>query len=163
MKKVISLLLTLLLTLSLTCPALAESEALTMEGSLVASMDLPVSSWVADESSHAMFVALAMLDAVLSGNERASDIATDALLNGAIYIGYTGESVSCYIFGLSTCLSYTYVPATGPSAVLLPMGEADAATMMAAMQTEAQLQSCSEVNVDMVLAMMQMLMGALVQ
>lgn len=163
MKKLISLMIALLLTLTLACPALAESDVLTMEGSLVVAMEMPVASWVADENSQAMFVALAMLDCVLSGDDRASEVSTDALLNGVTYVGYNEESVSCYIFGLNTCLTYTYAPATGPSAVFTPMGEADAAAMMAAIQTETPMMGCSELSVDLVLAMMQMLMGALVQ
>ena len=163
MKKLISLLAALLL--ALTCPALAlaESETLPMEGSLVGAMAMPLESWMADEQSHAMFTALAMLDCVLTTDPRAADVSTDAMLNGVIYIGATEDSVRCYIFGLNTCLTYTFSADNVASATLTPMGDATAEATMPILAKQQQLTGYHVVNVQYVLQMMEMLMTALVQ
>lgn len=164
MKKLITLLLLTALAAALFAPAaLAESEALPMEGSLVGAMGMPLESWMADEQSHAMFAALAMLDCVLTTDSRVADISTDAMLNDAIYIGATGDSVRCYIFGMNTCLTYTFSMDNVASATLTPMGDATADAMMPILAKQQHLTTFQAVNVQYVLQMMEMLMNVLVQ
>lgn len=163
MKRFMTLLAALLLCLTLTLPALAESKPLTMEGSFVRAFGYSVEEWMATEASRATFVTLAMLDVSFSGDEQAGDVAIEALQEGVVYVGSNADSVACYLFGKTTCLTLAYAPATGSTAALIPMGDMDAATMMAALQAEKQYTTCGEVSVETVLTMMQLVVDMLVQ
>lgn len=163
MKKFAILLATLLLALNLTLPALAESEPLTMEGSLIKGFGYTVEEWMATDASRATFVTLAMLDMVLSGDDRVSDVATEALLEGSIYVACDADSVACYLYGKNSCLALDYAPEAGSTAEIVSLDGADAATRMAAVQLKKQYTICEQIDVQLVLMMMEVVMGALVQ
>ena len=62
-----------------------------------------------------------------------SDVATEALLEGTIYVASDEDSVACYLYGKLYCLALDYVPEAGAAAEIIPMGRNDAATMMASL------------------------------
>lgn len=162
MKRFASLLLALLL-LTLSLPALAEGEELTLEGSMLNGFGYGVGEWTNNEASRATFVTLSMLDAVLSGDERVSDVATEALLEGKIYVAADADSVSCYIFGTSLCLMVDYTPGVGSRAFIIDPAGMAPEEKMEALKTSLQLTDCWDVNAGDVLTMMQIVVDALVQ
>ena len=163
MKKIAALLAALLLALTLTLPVLAESEPLTMEGSLIGGFGYTVEEWMATDASRATFVTLAMLDMVLTGDERVSEVATEALLEGVLYVACDADSVACYLYGKSSCLMLDHVPGVGSTAEIIPMDGADPAALMEALKLKKQYTICEPIDVQMVLMMMEIVMGALVQ
>lgn len=163
MKKLASLLLALLLLTTLTLPALAEGEELTLEGSLLNGFEMSIADWTATEASRATFVTLAMLEGVLSGDDRVSEIATEALLDGVIYVGTDADSISCYLYGTSSCLMVDYTPGVGSRALIIDLAGMEPPAKMESLQAELALTECWPVDVEDVLMMMEIVMGALVQ
>ena len=163
MKKFASLLLAVLLLFT-ALPALGEGEELKLEGkSLLNGFEYGIAEWTATPASRATFVTMAMLDAVLSGDERVSDVATEALLNGQIYVAADADSVSCYLFGDTLCLMVDYTPAVGSRAFIIdPAGMAPEAKMED-LKASLQLTQCWPVDANDVLTMMQYVVDALVQ
>lgn len=163
MKKLVSLLLILVLALGLTCPALAESNELVMETTLLEIFEYSVDEWTTNDDNRTIFATMAMLDAVLTDDQRVSDIAAQALVNNVIYVAREENLVSCFLFGETTCLMIVYMPGVGANAAFTELSDDLALGLMEALKADSGVIAYWKVEAEDVLTMMQGVLDAINQ
>lgn len=115
MKKLLSLLMALLLTVALSVPAMAEDNTIEIEATLLSIVDMTADEWYASDESRVLLAACALMDVVMTENETAQSIAADAVLADSVYISCDAESglLAIHFWGDQYCLLVVYIPASG--------------------------------------------------
>lgn len=115
MKKLLSLLMALLLTVALSVPAMAEDNTIEIEATLLSIMDMTADEWYASDEARVLLATCTLMDVVLTENETAQTIAADAVLADGVYIGRDADSglLAIHFWGGQYCLIVVYIPASG--------------------------------------------------
>lgn len=119
MKKIASLLLALLMTVSVCTSALADEGAF-FQPRLLGSVEQPGSYWNSGDIMRATFVASILVDLVLAGQEGYSDTLIDgAIAQDACYFSYDAAEgiITLFAFGADHTLTLVYMPSTNSCGV----------------------------------------------
>lgn len=116
MKKLISLLMALLLTVALAAPAMAEGyNTIEIEPRMLNLLDLSAEAWYSSNESRVMLATVTLMDVMLTENEQATDIALSAVVNDTVYVGRhsTNGTVITHFWSGQYCLVVIFAPAEG--------------------------------------------------
>lgn len=169
MKKLISLLMALLLTVALAAPAMAEGyNIIDIKPTMLGVLDMSADEWYSSNESRVMLATVTLMDVVLTENERATDIASGAVVNDTVYVGRhsTNGTVITHFWSDQYCLVVIFAPAEGfLSAAIQDAGTTVNAAMisyvMDGMIENGNLGSYYQVSGDDILGMYQAILSAI--
>ena len=165
MKKLVSLLLVLLLSVALAVPALAEGSTPVEINPVVLNIfEQTAQEWYAEDASRVLLVTSAMLDVAIGGDEALNDLVVSAIARDGSYVAIdaSGTILTVIFFAPETCLTIDFAPATGEvNAFSMAMPSDAAEFIMTSAKNDGTFASYYNIPADDVMMMMDILLEAL--
>ena len=162
MKKLLALILSLVLAFTVAGTALADSNIVDMEPTLLSIMDQTSAEWYEDDTSRVLLATCGLIDVLLSDYESFAEIAKEAVVKDNVYVAKKNLELYIFFFGDSQVLVVSFLPATDAmQAFSIAVDTSYPTVYLSSMKSEGLVTTYYNVPSDDIMLMFELILDAL--